>query len=140
LAGGGGGGNGGAPTGADAARDGAPAAKGGVSRDALAQLFSSAPIASGDESAALVLALAFTELRNGSAQAGDDLGGAPAHRASNELSLETVFGSGHAASGGSVSYDQFFAQRPSGGQSGSAVDPRDDVAHFTKWLEGLKRR
>ena len=135
------GGNGGAPASADAAREGTPGAGGGsVSRDALAQLFTKAPIASGDESAALALALAFTELHNGAAQSGDTPAGAPAHRASKELSLETVFGSGHAASGGSVSYDQFFAQRPSGGQAGSAVDPRDDVAHFTKWLEGLKRR
>jgi tetratricopeptide (TPR) repeat protein len=133
------GGNGGAP--ATSRETAPPAPTPSVTRDALAQLFSNAAISSDDEGAALVLALAFTELHNGSPLPGASLTeGAPAHRASKELSLETVFGSGHAAAGASVSYDQFFAQRPSGGQSPGAVDPKDDVAHFTKWLEGLKRR
>jgi tetratricopeptide (TPR) repeat protein len=108
-------------------------------RDALSTLFSAAEIASVDEGAALVLALAFTELNNGTQVPTPILEGAPAHRASNELSLDTVFG-GHSVSGGNVSYDQFFAQRPSGPQSTTNTEPRDDVEHFTKWLEGLKRR
>lgn len=113
-----------------------------VSPDVLAGLFLNAHIAAVDEGAALVLALAFTELDTGvQLPTPPALEGTPAHRASNELSLETVFGSGQGRTTGSVSYDQFFAQRPSGPQApGNAVDPRDDVTHFTKWLEGLKRR
>ena len=107
-------------------------------RDALSALFSSAPISSDDESAALVLALAFTELNNGAEGPTAILEGAPAHRASNELSLDTVFGGGRSSAGGPVSYDEFFAQRPSGPQANA--DSQDDVAAFTKWLEGLKQR
>jgi tetratricopeptide (TPR) repeat protein len=106
-------------------------------RDALSNLFSAARVASADEGAALVLALAFTEVNNGT-PARAPLEGAPAHRASNELSLDTVFGGGQGPSGGSVSYDQFFAQRPSGAPATGGQ--HDDVAQFTKWLEGLKRR
>jgi tetratricopeptide (TPR) repeat protein len=106
-------------------------------RDTLSTLFSSARISTADEGAALVLALAFTELNNGADVPNTILEGAPAHRASNELSLDTVFG-GRTSAGGGVSYDEFFAQRPSGPQANA--DPQDDVAAFAKWLEGLKRR
>ena len=107
-------------------------------RDALSNFFPAAEVASKDEGAALVLALAFTEVNNG-APAPAPLAGAPAHRATDELSLDTVFGGDRGSSGGTVSYDEFFAQRPSGPQP-SPNHPHDDVAHFTKWLEGLKRR
>jgi hypothetical protein len=107
-------------------------------RDTLSTLFSAAGIAKADEAAALVLALAFTEVTNGAEVPRTILEGEPAHRASNELSLDTVFGGGRSSAGGPVSYDEFFAQRPSGPQPNP--DPHDDVAHFTKWLEGLKRR
>lgn len=108
--------------------------------DGLASLFGNASIAASDEGAALVLALAFTELQNGAPlDSSSPLEGAPAHRASNELSLAAVFGTGQGAPAGTnVSYDQFFAQRPSGGTAGS--DAEDDVASFNRWLEGLTRR
>jgi hypothetical protein len=75
------------------------------------------------------------------------LSGAPARPAANELSLDSVFG-GEKKGGppapppSSFSFDQFFADRQAataGGSAGNRESP-EEVAQFTQWLEGLKRR
>ena len=103
-----------------------------------------------DEQAAKVLSGAFPAVEPKS------LGGRPAERAKNELSLENVFREADRKTGrnsGGFSFDQFFSDG-SGGQkstnrstdpSGSAVGgpdltPDDDVAQFNDWLSGLKKK
>ena len=128
-----------------------------ASSDAISRLFGNAQISSADEGAAQSLALAFADT-NGAPGVVAEVGGTPARRASNELSLDTVFGGGEggAAGGGgaspaaapsSFSFDQFFSTRASTQQSSGTVPPGsagtaspEEVAHFTKWLEGLKQR
>lgn len=110
--------------------------------DAMTALFAGAQVSAEDEGAALALALAFRESNGGGPSSASAIPGAPAHRASNELSLDTVFGAAAGSAPATVSYDQFFAMGSSAAQ-GSGVtggDRSDDVAHFTRWLEGLKRR
>ena len=77
------------------------------------------------------------------------ISGAPARPAGNELSLDSVFGAEQQASGppppppSSFSFDQFFANRDaatSGHAGGSVAESAAEVAQFTQWLEGLKRR
>ena len=122
--------------------------------DAIAALFGNGVVAPEDEGAAMSLALAFWDLNGGSRAASSEepppISGAPARPASNELSLDTVFGGGETppAAPSSFSFDQFFSQRAAaehggaagtGGAAAGAAAP-DDVAQFTQWLEGLKRR
>jgi tetratricopeptide (TPR) repeat protein len=127
--------------------------------DAIAVLFGNGAVAPEDEGAAMSLALAFWDLNGGSratssgGQAGEapPISGAPARPATNELSLDAVFGGGEKAppaAPSSFSFDQFFSQRAAaehggaaatGGGAAGAAAP-DDVAQFTQWLEGLKRR
>jgi hypothetical protein len=127
--------------------------------DAIAALFGNGAVAPEDEGAAMSLALAFWDLNGGSrpastgAEGGEapPISGAPARQASNELSLDAVFGGGETsppAAPSSFSFDQFFSQRAAaehggaaatGGGAAGAAAP-DDVAQFTQWLEGLKRR
>jgi len=112
----------------------------------MAALFSGRQVSSADESAARALALAFTA--NGGAGDGEGtMAGAPARRASNELSLDSVFRGSESPAPSSFSFDQFFSQRASSQPAPSAGPPTadasasdDDAAHFTQWLEGLKRR
>lgn len=89
--------------------------------------------------------------------------GRAARPADNELSLDSVFGStpSHSGSGvrqtGGFSFDQFFSDSavgrtrpttpPSGTSSTSSTPPdspstgeEDEVAQFTQWLEGLKKK
>jgi hypothetical protein len=121
--------------------------------DAIAALFGNGPVAPEDEGAAMSLALAFSDLNGGSRAAPTEaqyIAGAPAHPASNELSLDAVFGGGGtpAAAPSSFSFDQFFSQRAStehgsaGTAGGGAArgEAPNDVAQFTQWLEGLKQR
>ena len=116
--------------------------------DALAMAFDFPPPASGDERAAQALARAFSA--NGQANGGA-LSGRAAHVAPSELSLDSVFGGQppEAPPAKNFSFDQFFSQRAAaesaGGagepaRSGSAAESQADVAQFTQWLEGLKRR
>jgi hypothetical protein len=99
----------------------------------------------GDEHAAHVLARAFRQ--NGHAEGPPLIAGEPARAAADELSLRTVFKSTEAAPPpSSFSFDQFFSQRASAehpassaGQ-GQAAESPEDVAQFTQWLEGLKKR
>jgi hypothetical protein len=96
-----------------------------------------------DEAAARLLARAF--IRNGRGH-GATAVGAPARQASDDLSLRTVFKDGEPAPPpSSFSFDQFFSQRASAegravSPEGQAAESAEDVAHFTQWLEGLKKR
>jgi len=134
------------------AASGAPVAS-SLGPDAIAALFGYGAIAPADEGAAMSLALAFSDLNGGSGAApieAQSIAGAPARQASNELSLDTVFGGGSTppAAPSSFSFDQFFSQRASAqqgsagatGGGAAASDRPDDVAQFTQWLEGLKQR
>jgi hypothetical protein len=120
-------------------------------------LFGNAQVSAGDESAARALSFAFADKSDGGDSAPRNASavvveGSPARRASNELSLDSVFGGGESgapASPSSFSFDQFFSRRaatqqPSGSApppaGGAAVDSPEEVAHFTRWLEGLKQR
>ena len=127
-----------------------------IHSDSVSALFGNAPITPADEGAARSLALAFADTngasrsRPGFSSAAGDVTGAPARRASNELSLDTVFGGGEnaaPAAPSSFSFDEFFSPRASVQQSstatpsgGPSTGSPDEVAHFTKWLEGLKQR
>lgn len=128
-----------------------PAAAASLAPDTLAALFGNAQVAPADEGAALALAFAFAESNGvGGTGAAQEISGAPARRAANDLSLDTVFGAQQApptASPSSFSFDQFFSQRAtaehatgSAAPGGTAADSPNDVAQFTQWLEGLKQR
>ena len=76
------------------------------------------------------------------------LQGTPAHRASNELSLDHVFKvtSPPRSNGDDFSFDQFFAAdvaegmpTPAGDSSATPGEHSDDVAQFNAWLNGLKK-
>jgi tetratricopeptide (TPR) repeat protein len=124
-----------------------------AANDALAILLGDVKITQEDETAATNLARAFADLNgleNG-ASATPTISGAPARAASNDLSLDSVFKSGDTAAQpaapSSFSFDQFFSARatsehptPRGSGAVSGTQSRDDVAQFTQWLEGLKRK
>ncbi len=124
-------------------------------------LFGTRPTSTSEDSAAAALAQAF-----GSSGEGENiLTGRPAHAATGELSLDSVFRDGPRAqrASQSFSFDQFFAgsATPGGGQGGS---PRvsggtarasgettlpeaptgergaEDIEQFNSWLQGLKPR
>jgi len=126
-----------------------PAAERAIRADTISALFGNAAITPADESAARSLALAFAEANGGGSRGATDVPGSPARRASDELSLDSVFGSDDAASPAApstFSFDQFFSPRAStqgdstARASGAHTATPDDVAHFPKWLEGLKQR
>ena len=119
--------------------------------DLLGQLFSHASVSGADENAAITLAAAFSNdgRANGGGSASQQLFGTPAHPASQDLSLDSVFGTQSATPppASSFSFDQFFSERATaeqpaaGGRStGEGQETKDDVARFTQWLEGLKQR
>jgi Flp pilus assembly protein TadD len=116
--------------------------------DRLASLFGAYDTAAGDESAAMVLSQAFTELNGLEQGRAADVTGAPARPANSELSLDAVFKSDESGkpAPSTFSFDQFFSQRattehatPASGATTEAR-PRDDATQFTQWLEGLKQR
>jgi hypothetical protein len=115
--------------------------------DGFEALFGSATPSARDEAAALTLAAVYTP-------AGEALHGMPAHRASGELSLDTVFSVDSprrqgAGEGGAFSLHQYFAPGSGqdagarGGSPDAAAGPRDvpsdDVEQFNSWLTGLKK-
>jgi tetratricopeptide (TPR) repeat protein len=74
--------------------------------------------------------------------------GTPAHRATNELSLDHVFkaNTGRGPSDQSFSFDQFFSEGAAEQGSPNAEpahearpDSTDDIAQFNAWLNGLKK-
>jgi tetratricopeptide (TPR) repeat protein len=128
--------------------DATTAAPPGGSIDAL---FDGAEIAPADSSAASMLASAFGSHDDAPASESAPISGSPARRASQELSLDTVFRDDAAqtpAPAASFSFDQFFAAptpaagspviHPTPGPSGPATE--DDIEQFNSWLQGLKKR
>ena len=115
-----------------------------VGPDALAHLFGNAAVSPEDDAAAVALFTAYAE------QNGHDaiLSGTPAHPASNDLSLNTVFSAENPAPApppSNFSFDQFFSQRATaehdaqpGGEE--PTESKEDVAQFSQWLEGLKQK
>jgi tetratricopeptide (TPR) repeat protein len=116
--------------------------------DRLANLFGAVDFAPHDESAAMVLSQAFTELNGLEQGRVADVTGAPARPANSELSLDAVFKGGESGkpAPSTFSFDQFFSQRAttehstSGPGAPAEARPRDDATQFTQWLEGLKQR
>jgi hypothetical protein len=116
----------------------------------ITSLFGDTVVEGLDEAAAKVLSGAFPVVEAKS------LGGRPAERAKNELSLDNVFREADRKTGrnsGGFSFDQFFSDGSGGSKttqrstdpSGSAVGgpdlPQDDdVAQFNDWLSGLKKK
>lgn len=111
-------------------------------------LFPSTP-AREDEAAAQRLARAFAGDEIG-ARDEEALAGAPARKATTELSLDHVFrerGATPSQGQPSFSFDQFFAQGAAAHDESVAADqggaapaaPDDDIQQFNAWLEGLKK-
>ena len=122
--------------------NGASAHAHAVGPDGLAYLFENAAVSAEDDTAALTLSTAFVE-QNGH----DSLAGVPAHQASSDLSLNTVFSADNPAPPppSSFSFDKFFSQRATADHGVPAVgsepaESKEDVAQFSQWLEGLKQK
>ncbi len=129
---------------APAAPAAAPSTHGESRDDTLGAALGFGAASAHDESAAQLFAKAFS--RNGRTGDGGLLGGAPARQAADDLSLRTVFkDAAPAPPPSSFSFDQFFSPRASTeglaiAPEGQAAESAEDVAHFTQWLEGLKKR
>jgi len=114
-------------------------------------LFSGASASASDTAAADALAAAFAETApEPTPSDSNPLEGTPAHRATDELSLDHVFKAGTPPrqSGGAngFSFDQFFADEmgdPTGESAPEAApgspEGTDDIAQFNAWLNGLKK-
>ncbi|MGH7719380.1 MAG: tetratricopeptide repeat protein [Gemmatimonadaceae bacterium] len=112
-------------------------------------LFGGAAVSQADETAATVLAAAFSE---DYLDRGSDSRGQPTRAAAKELSLDDVFRDprareGDARGGRAVSFDEFFAPRAGeaatdgaeAGDDANAPQPSSDLELFHAWLEGLKK-
>ncbi|HVZ76614.1 MAG TPA: tetratricopeptide repeat protein, partial [Gemmatimonadaceae bacterium] len=119
----------------------------------LDALFGGANVRGEDARAAEVLASAFQfDAAQESSDSAAEIAGAPARRASSEISLDTVFREGAPAQEqqpSGFSFDQFFAPpTPAAGtpmvnpstSAPPAAASADDIAQFTSWLEGLKKK
>ncbi len=122
------------------------AAQSGGSIDAL---FRAGGVAAPDQAAAATLARAFGVEAE---EPPPSMAGAPARRATEELSLDSVFRESQAPSApqnGGFSFDRFFE----GGRSGRGTPAREtpaiaqgatgveaDIEQFNSWLQGLKKR
>jgi hypothetical protein len=121
-----------------------PAPQQSLVADGLVSLLGEVAVSDWDEYSAQTLALAFMH-GNGR----ETVGGNPAHPASGDLSLTTVF-RGESQSQpqpppANFSFDQFFSQRvtadnPAIPHADAASESAKDVAQFTQWLEGLKKK
>jgi tetratricopeptide (TPR) repeat protein len=136
---------------AEAAPSGAVATGGSI--DAL---FGAGNVSIKDQEAATTLAGAFgsveEEAASSSATPTTPMAGAPARRATEELSLDSVFRgptSGGASQPAGFSFDRFFSSgtpaqaspATEGPASGPGSDaPDDDIEQFNSWLDGLKKR
>src|SRR5206468_2605535 len=118
--------------------------------ESLDGFFGGADAAEPDHQAANTLAEAFAPESSETTP----LEGVPAHRASNELSLDHVFKGGGPPPSDSdgFSFDQFFsaegadsaepnAEGTEGASGGAGPSPEatDDIAQFNAWLNGLKK-
>jgi hypothetical protein len=121
-----------------------------VVADAFSLLFGGAQPSDADELAAIALATAFAS--NGDHAAAAEavpISGEPARVASSELSLGSVFGESGAAEPAPSSFalNQYFSAKATGehatqssGRAEGREESPEEVAKFTQWLEGLKRR
>ncbi len=113
---------------------------------AVDQLFGMAGVAAVDEGAAISMAAAF-----GAAPPVAPIRGAPTRAGTDELSLDSVFGSDGPARPSTVQrqsstlrFDQFFSGAEGGEAAPAAPPPNappasgDDIAQFSDWLKGLK--
>ena len=123
-----------------------PSTAGATVRGSIDALFSGAGASTADTSAAATLADAFSSEAEAPTP---PLNGIPAHRATDELSLDHVF-KGNTPPRPSTevdgfSFDQFFAANaedaPPASNAPSAAEPEagDDIAQFNAWLNGLKK-
>jgi hypothetical protein len=126
-------------------------------RGSIDALFDNRAATRSEDSAASALAQAF----GGATEETPTIAGRPAHTATGELRLDSVFRDAPARAqrvSQDFSFDQFFAggevaaERPSGGSK--AITPRDnpaaeppsgergkdDIDQFNSWLQGLKPR
>ena len=116
-------------------------------------LFGSPEMANEDHNAASALAGAFAVTEEIVVQppAPEPISGAPARRASHELSLDNVFKADSVAPApqpSAFSFDQFFSSpTPAAGvpvadQSQGTPEPAsaEDIEQFNSWLQGLKKK
>jgi hypothetical protein len=112
--------------------------------DSLDVFFGGADAAEPDGQAANTLAEAFAP----ESPETTPLEGVPAHRASNELSLDHVFKGGGPppSDADGFSFDQFFSaegaensEPESDAAPGMSPESTDDIAQFNAWLNGLKK-
>lgn len=113
---------------------------------AVDRLFGMSGVVAVDEGAAIAMATAF-----GAAPPVTPIRGEPTRKGTDELSLDSVFGSDGPArpsmvqrQSSTLRFDQFFSGAE-GGESAPAVPPPsatpaagDDIAQFSDWLKGLK--
>ena len=112
--------------------------------DSLGALWGNAEPDPAEEGAAMMLAMAFADLN------GMENGGAPgldlSAAAAATSARPSVAVPAPTAPPSSFSFDKFFSQRVTAEHaaqaSGAAAKPesREDVAQFTRWLEGLKQQ
>ena len=112
------------------------------------RLFGMSGVAAVDEGAALVMAAAF-----GAAPPVAPIRGEPTRKGTDELSLDSVFGSDGPArpsmvqrQSSTLRFDQFFSGAE-GRESAPAAPPPsappaggDDIEQFNSWLKGLKEQ
>jgi hypothetical protein len=113
--------------------------------DLVGAFFGHKPVADADDAAARTLALAFSSENGRGGSSSGGIGGTPARVAPRELSLDAVFASEQPpASPSNFSFDQFFSKGAAADDAAPAApanaDSQDDVAEFTSWLQGLKRK
>ena len=116
-------------------------------------MFDSGEVTAEDQAAAEGLAGAYGLSAEAGQALPEPIEGAPARRATEELSLDSVFrdqrSSAPPAQGGKFSFDKFFAnptpamgssimETPPLGQPSESAD--DDIQQFNSWLDGLKKR
>jgi hypothetical protein len=121
----------------------APSSTSGDVAPSLTQLFSARPASTADSQAASTLAAAFSD-----AGAGTPVPGRPTRAAERELSLEHLFRDVPERSSSAVTLDEFYGETTT--TSEPNADERDaaqpgegrveDIAQFTAWLEGLKKK
>ncbi|HEU4988395.1 MAG TPA: tetratricopeptide repeat protein [Gemmatimonadaceae bacterium] len=125
-----------------------------VAGGSIDSLFGSAGVSGEDQGAAAALAGAFGAVveEDEGRTPSTPIEGAPARRASGELSLDSVFrepGAGGAQPAQGFSFDKFFANptpamgspaAPTPPLGQAPASPDDDIEQFNSWLDGLKKR
>lgn len=125
-----------------------------VAGGSIDSLFGSAGVSGEDQGAAAALAGAFGAVveEDEGRTPSTPIEGAPARRASGELSLDSVFrdpGAGGAQPPQGFSFDKFFANptpamgspaAPTPPLGQASASPDDDIEQFNSWLDGLKKR